>query len=129
MFPNRRARHFAAWLATLAMLFGALSPAVAQVVVASHGTPGWIQVCGASGVLWVQIDTEGVLNPADAGEPLGDGARHCPWCKLQGAAGLPPAPLPAFLVSTASAPPLAVPRSAPARADWPAARSRAPPLA
>lgn len=126
---SHRTRHFAAWLATLAMLFGALAPAAAQVVAVSHGAPGWVQVCSASGMLWVRIDTETARNPADAGEPLVDGARHCPWCKLHGAAGLPPAPLPAFHVSMASAPPLAIPRSTPVRTDWPAAQSRAPPLA
>ena len=124
---SRFTRRFAAWLAMLAMLMGALAPAVAQAVVVSQGGNGWVQVCSASGMVWVKAD--GLEDPA-ASKPMADASRHCPWCSLQGAAGLPPAP---GLQATRPIQPNDVPqpriRSAAASVPWPAALSRAPPSA
>lgn len=129
--PFTRATHrFAAWLAMLAMLLGALAPTVAQAVVVSQGGQGWVQVCSASGMVWVQADAvEGNAIGEDAGKPMADASRHCPWCSLHGAAGLPPAPLPqAALAALAQAPATETPWATPTT-FWPAAPSRAPPLA
>ena len=118
-------RRFAAWLAMLAMLVGALAPAVAQAVVASQGGPGWVQVCSASGMVWVK--TDGLEDPA-AGKPMADAARQCPWCSLQGAAGLPPEPLSvAAALDRPALSPQAHFRSATPATPWPSALSRAPP--
>lgn len=122
---SRVTRRFAAWLAMLAMLLGALAPAVAQAVVASQGGPGWVQVCSASGMVWVRAD--GLEDPA-AGKPMADASRHCPWCSLQGAAGLPPERVPTGFAAVATVlSPQATFQSATPTTHWPAAPSRAPP--
>ena len=109
----------------LAMLMGAFAPAVAQAVVASQGGEGWVQVCSASGMVWVKAD--GLEDPA-AGKPMADASRHCPWCSLQGATGLPPslASTP-FTLSMPAGLPQARFQSAVPAPPWPAALSRAPP--
>ena len=61
MFLTRTTRRFATWLAMLAMVMGALAPTVAQAVVASQGGAGWVQVCSASGMVWVQADAVEVV--------------------------------------------------------------------
>ncbi len=125
MSNSRFTRRFAAWLAMFAMLLGSLAPAVAQAVVASQGGDGWVQVCSASGMLWVKSD--GIEDPA-AGKPMADASLHCPWCSLQGAAGLPPSPLTTVSMRVEPAEvPAARFHSATPFAPWPAALSRAPP--
>lgn len=126
----RTTHRFAAWLAMLAMLLGALAPTVAQAVVAAQGGPGWVQVCSASGMVWVQADaTDGDNAVADVGKSMADASRHCPWCNLHGAVGLPPAPGHTPLLAL-RAEPLPEPfRSALPAPPWPAAQSRAPPTA
>ncbi|MDP3813042.1 MAG: DUF2946 domain-containing protein [Hydrogenophaga sp.] len=131
MFTRPLHRRFAAWLAMLAMVCSALAPTVAQAVVASQGGAGWVQVCSASGMVWVQASTfdradgETLVN---AGESMADASRHCPWCNLHGATGLPPASLPQPALSPQAEPPRTqAPWAAPAT-FWPAAPSRAPPL-
>jgi hypothetical protein len=129
--PFTRATHrFAAWLAMLAMLLGALAPTVAQAVVASQGGPGWVQVCSASGMAWVQAEAiEGQQAIANAGESMADASRHCPWCNLHGAVGLPPAPAQQPALALRAEPPAAPLRSALPAPPWPTAQSRAPPQA
>lgn len=127
--PFARTTHrFAAWLAMLAMLLGALAPTVAQAVVVSQGGQGWVQVCSASGMVWVQADAvDGNAIGEEAGKPMADASRHCPWCSLHGAAGLPPAQLQVPLPAPQAAAPQAPFRSATPAAPWPAAQLRAPP--
>ena len=69
---TRTTHRFAAWLAMLAMLLGALAPTVAQAVVAAQGGPGWVQVCSASGMVWV---TPGALPANSAVAPNSPMAR------------------------------------------------------
>lgn len=127
---TRTTHRFAAWLAMLAMLLGALAPTVAQAVVAAQGGPGWVQVCSASGMVWVQADViDGDNVVADVGKSMADASRHCPWCNLHGAVGLPPASVHTPLLAH-GAEPLPEPfRSALPAPPWPAAQSRAPPTA
>jgi hypothetical protein len=129
--PFTRATHrFAAWLAMLAMLLGALAPTVAQAVVAAQGGPGWVQVCSASGMVWVQADAlDGDNAVADVGKSMADASRHCPWCSLQGAVGLPPASVHTPLLAPNAEPPPEPFRSALPAPPWPDAQSRAPPTA
>lgn len=125
---TRTTRRFAAWLAMLAMLLGALAPTVAQAVVAAKGGPDWVQVCSASGMVWVQADA--LDDTPDGQKAITDAARHCPWCSLQGATGLPPAPWAQVHRVASRAEPLQAPiRSATPATPWPAALSRAPPQA
>ena len=127
---TRTTHRLAAWLAMLAMLLGALAPTVAQAVVAAQGGPGWVQVCSASGMVWVQTDAiDGDNAVADVGKSMADASRHCPWCNLHGAVGLPPASVQTPLLAP-GAEPLPEPfRSALPAPPWPAAQSRAPPTA
>jgi hypothetical protein len=129
--PLTRATHrFAAWLAMLAMVLGALAPTVAQAVVVAQGGQGWVQVCSASGMVWVQTDALEVAGEATGQKPMADASRHCPWCSLQGAAGLPPDVSPQPLAPAPRAErPLAPPVASAPSTHWPAAPSRAPPQA
>lgn len=115
-------RRFSAWLALLALLLGALAPVATQAVVAGSERAGWVQICSASGMAWVQLD---------AGEdgPRSDNhvASGCTWCTGHVVGGLPPAPavwvaaemagarLPQEFVSAVVVPP------------WAPAQGRAPP--
>ena len=42
------------WIALFAMLIGALAPTVSRVLAAGDG--GWIEVCSASGVMYLPVD-------------------------------------------------------------------------
>lgn len=115
-------RRFSAWLALLALLLGAVAPAVTQAVVAGSDRAGWVQICSASGMSWVQIDA-GDGAPADNASASG-----CTWCSAHGVAGLPPEPATWAVARLA----LALPQDAftpvvPAR-HWSPAQSRAPPF-
>ncbi|MDR7094961.1 DUF2946 family protein [Hydrogenophaga laconesensis] len=126
---TRATRRLAAWLTMLAMVFGAFAPAVAHAIVASKGGPDWVQVCSASGMVWVQIDDGGAVHGAgESGEKsLADAPRHCPLFNLHGTAGLPPAPLQALALAPRAGQPPAPEPPVPAAAFWPASQSRAPP--
>lgn len=127
---TRTTRRFAAWLATLALLLGALAPAVAQGLVDARGEAGWVQVCSASGMLWVQIDPDAGDGSGAPGEPMVDGSGQCPWCKLGGgAAGLPPVHTSLGQLDHHGAQPQAHFRSATPSAGRVTAQPRAPPLA
>ncbi len=132
----RTTRRFAAWLAMLAMVFGALAPTVAHALVVdnSKGGPDWVQVCSASGMVWVHTDAiEGAATDGpgeNGGETLlADAPRHCPLFNLHGTAGLPPAPLQPLVLALRAGQPPAPDQPALAAAYWPAAQSRAPPQA
>jgi hypothetical protein len=129
MFLTRTTRRCATWLAMLAMVLGALAPTVAQAVVASQGGAGWVQVCSASGMVWLKADAiDGDSALGDASESMTDASRHCPWCNLHGATGLPPAQTLTPLLAPVAVVPQ-VPPSPPSFATfWPAAPPRAPPL-
>ena len=44
-------------------------------------------------MVWLQADAiDGDSALGDASESMTDASRHCPWCNLHGATGLPPAP-------------------------------------
>jgi Protein of unknown function (DUF2946) len=124
-------RRFAAWLALLAMLWGALVPTLAQAAVASSDRQGWVEVCSASGVLWVRVDGGAKSPTAPTGQPgpMADASAHCPWCPMQGAAGLPPELARVTSVSAQGAAPIAAFTSARLATVWFPAQSRAPPAA
>lgn len=121
-------RRCAAWLALLAMLWGALVPTLVQAAVSSSDRQGWVEVCSASGVLWVQVDS-GAGSPTGQPGSMADDAAHCPWCPMQGAAGLPPGSALATPVCARGPVPAALFFSASPAALWSSAQSRAPPVA
>jgi hypothetical protein len=75
------------------MVLSALAPTVAQAMVAASGKGQWIEVCSASGMVWLKTggaDLTGSAAP-DQDTPMADMGKHCPWCSFHGsAAGLPP---------------------------------------
>ena len=129
MFGTRSTHRLAAWLALLAMLWGALAPTLAQAAVASSDRPGWVQVCSTSGVVWVRVDSAVDASTTESA-PMAAAASACAWCLLQGSADVPPTHATTALVTQApgtlsggmfaSIVPSAV---------WSTAQSRAPPLA
>lgn len=123
-------RRFTAWLAMLAMLLGALAPTVAQAVVLSSDRSQWVEVCSASGMLWVKADADTSLAAEHGSAPVSDASMHCPWCTLHGgAAGLPPSVTMAGLHSLSSPALPAFQRVVPLAGIWAVAHARAPPQA
>lgn len=124
-------RRFGAWLAILALLAGALSPTLAQAMVAGSDRADWLEVCSVSGMVWVKADTGEVSDhQPDDGQPVSSAVQHCPWCTLHGAsAGLPPVDPPAFVLGErATDLPPAFYRAPVGATVWASAHSRAPPL-
>lgn len=130
MFWSRLHRRLTAWVALLALVFGALAPTVTQAMVAGGDRADWLQVCSVSGMVWVQADTGEVRDQQpDGGSPMGDASQHCPWCTLHGGvAGLPPASHSIDLPPRLTDLPPAFYRAPLAATVWAPAQSRAPPL-
>ncbi len=123
MSITRIQRRFTAWLAMLALALGAVAPAVAQVVVTDRSD--WVEICNASGMVWVQADHA----PGDADSaPLSDMGMQCSWCSLHSpTSGLPPAPVMGFTSSLPQPLPGGWKAVAPPVGVWTAAPARAPP--
>jgi len=117
-------RRFSAWLAMLALVLGGLAPALTQALVAGTERAGWIQICTASGMSWVQIDAQG---DAQATGKAGAASSGCTWCQHHGVAHLPPS-APEFPLALGHPPEVAVVVAAALLAPrWPPGLSRAPP--
>lgn len=117
-------RRFAAWLAIWALLVAALWPALVQAAVGGADKSGWIEVCSASGMVWVKAN--GSSEPQD--HSANDGSRHCPWCSLHGGGGLPPGHADAVVLAAGTHDIPAYFTSVPRPAQPLTTRSRAPPL-
>ena len=93
----------------LAMVLGALAPTVAHAWVAAADEGQWIEVCGASGMVWLKAGgPDASSDLATATEmPMADMSGHCPWCSFHGSsAALPPvAPETAAIVQAGHATP------------------------
>jgi hypothetical protein len=122
---------FAAWLAIVALLLGALVPMVTQAMVRGGERDGWLQICSVSGMVWVQTEAAVSNDQPPVGDaPLSKAAQHCAWCTLHGgAAGVPVADRPVVLAARLTEPPPAFFVAPPAASIWLPAQSRAPPLA
>lgn len=122
----RRSCPFAAWLAALAVLLGALAPAAAQVVAGARGQGDWVQICSASGVAWVRLSDAAAERSSSNSD---NGKTHCSWCLLGDGAALPPQPS-TFNGEVHRADVLSLGVGDPVlQAPWPSALSRAPPRA
>jgi Protein of unknown function (DUF2946) len=125
-------RRFTAALALLAMVLSVLAPTVAQAVVNASGQAQWVEVCSASGMVWVNVS--GSAEPGAQSEapnnPMGDMSEPCLWCTLHGGvAGAPAKPL-AFVGPVLGAEPApAFLFSATVTGVWAVAHARAPPAA
>ncbi len=133
MFTRTHTR-LSAWLAMLALVWGALAPTLAQAVVRDAPGPdsGWVEVCRSTGMVWVHLDT-GVQREGEhpaAPESMAHAMADCVWCSVHGsAAGLPPGTDTAALAAGFVAPPSAGYRAPAIAALWRNASPRAPPLA
>lgn len=132
MLLTRAHRRFTTWLAMLALVLGALAPVLAQAVVASSDRAQWVEVCSASGMVWVKADAaEDAARSQDDGHrtpPVLDAAMSCDWCSLHGAsAALPPPTRAVETQPLAALHPLAFFQAASLTGVWAVAHARAPP--
>jgi hypothetical protein len=117
------------WIALLAVLFGALAPALSHALPAAGDQTGQVQVCTMAGMKTISV---GQAGPAKPGTPVdGHFLKHCPYCAAHDGTPFPPS----------GARPVLLPPAAPAtfpalfyRAPgplfvWSAAHPRAPPAA
>ncbi len=128
--PRRSFRQrLTAWIATFAILLGALAPAVSQAMSAfGEGGARWLEVCTTAGMIWIAVDEDGG-EPSQGDSGLMSG--HCPYCCTHaGSFALPPSVAPVFAVD---GPQLLQPvlfHTAPRPLfAWAVAHPRAPPLA
>lgn len=130
MFAHRTHFRFTAWLAALAVLWGALLPVVSHAVAAHQSsTSGWVEVCTATGMAWVASADDALPSQSDSSAP-GMNMAGCDWCATHS----PLAGWPA--VAQPSVAPLALAPQVPAAFlnaprplfVWAAAQSRAPPV-
>jgi hypothetical protein len=129
---HRAARRVTAWIAGLAILLGALAPAVTHALQAG-GRDGWVEVCTAQGPRWVRAggDGDGTLHDTEPPAPAtGIAHEHCAFCWLTTSQpvlpGAPPAALPDAAAPRVGGMPIAhLVRAANA---WRPAQPRAPPV-
>jgi len=137
MFKLAKHRVVHVWIAMLAVLFGALAPAVSHALAAAHPQSGEILICTMDGVKPMLVDAGGALvPPQDMSDNTPDSMadhmfKHCGYCLAQAGS---PALLPphGFVIAAAMPanryPPLFY-RSTRALFPWTAANPRAPPAA
>ena len=124
----RLQRRFAAWLAIVALLLGALAPTIAQARTTGGERAGWLEICTTTGMAWVKADSGEVAQQRDGGQPTDAGVSpHCPWCTLHGASGLPPAAATTLVPGRLAEGPPSFYRVPLVDTVWLTARSRAPP--
>lgn len=91
MFYAPARRRLTLWIAMLAILFGALAPALSQALEFLEGRQAgasWVEICTAAGSKLVQFDG-GQSQPAS--DPLAHHLKNCPYCAAHaGAPALPP---------------------------------------
>lgn len=114
----------------LSMVLSVLAPTLAQAAVAAAGKGQWVEVCSASGMVWLKTDAAETASP-DQGTTMADMSSNCPWCIFHGSATGLPATDPATRWLGSSAQPVPVWAFAVAidQAVWRHAQARAPPLA
>ncbi len=128
MLRARPHRRLTAWIASLAILLGALAPAVSQAVSWATGDDfRWIQICTAAGLELVAVDD--AAGADGEGDAAGGFAERCPCCGTHaGSFGLPPAPPVSFsLPVVPDLQPILYHRAPRPLFAWAASHPRAPP--
>jgi Protein of unknown function (DUF2946) len=122
---SRSVRRLTHWLAALAMVVGALAPALAQALGSAAGA-NWIEVCTAQGSRWVAADSTAPLQDRGAAMPVDD----CAYCSSNAQPlGMAPAPVAAVVPACGDGAPAPVVRPAPRTVvAWLVAQPRAPPV-
>jgi hypothetical protein len=132
MVPSRtaRARRAVAWIACLALLFGALSPVVARMMLAAQpDSTTWLEVCTSTGMKRVAIDV-GAASDGSLPDSAAAG-NECPFCLLHAVAGLPASSAAGGLIVPrvrAAPPPADTTWLQPPGPTWTFASPRAPPV-
>ena len=114
------------------MVLSVLVPTVAQAVVNASGQAQWVEVCSASGMVWVNVSdsAEPDAQSPSPTQPMGGMSEPCPWCSLHGGAAGVPSPAMAFAGHNLGAePPPAFLFFATVSGVWAVAHARAPPAA
>lgn len=78
----------------LALVMSALAPTLAHAWVAAADEGQWIEVCSASGMVWLKADglDDSAPGSSDTDMPMADMGSHCPWSGVHAPmAGLLPA--------------------------------------
>ncbi len=127
MLIVRMHRILIAWLAVLAIMFGALAPTLAHALASGGGRGEGIEVCGSTGMF---------LFNAEAASPDTDDTadpqvrqQHCLWCGLHVDVTAPMPAVTTPLLRCAQEMPPAFYRVGFMSAVWCKAQSRGPPLA
>ncbi len=116
-----------ALLVMLAVAFGALAPAVAQVLVAERGQDATMQVCTSTGMLMMVL-ADGDRQPVDDNGAPAELHKQCPWCSaVHAPAAWPATELTLPLLPRAQERPVAFYHVVPTPAIWRGALTRAPP--
>jgi len=76
MFSILDRRVLIAWIALLAVLFGALAPAVTHAMTPKGSPPQWLELCGANGIKRVQLPDDGTPQQPDLMQHM----EKCPYC-------------------------------------------------
>ena len=75
LFKHRKLVH---WIAALAILLGALAPAVSQALsLANNGQGFVVEICSSNGIKMTQVIGDDETSPSPA---MGS---HCPYCVVQ----------------------------------------------
>jgi hypothetical protein len=128
MQMQRMTRHFAAWIACIAMLFAALAPSMSQAMAVMPGST-WTEICGMGGTRFIKVTSAAgdVSDPAPSDVAHVD---HCPLCATHADSfALPPtARYFVPLIDTGETHPFLFFQSPQPLAIWHLAQARAPPL-
>jgi len=128
MQMQRMTRHFAAWVACIAMLFAALAPSMSQAMAVMPGST-WTEICGMGGTRFVKVTSAA----GDVSDPTPSDVAHvdhCPLCATHADSfALPPtAGYFVPLIDTGETHPFLFFQSPQPLAIWHLAQARAPPL-
>ena len=124
MSTARMHRILIAWLAMLAIMFGALAPTLVHAMASAGDRGVGMEICTSTGMLLLNVDAP----DSDAGD-AGDPQRQCVWCGLHVHADVAvQAVAPVPLLGCAQDMPPAFYRSGFVSAVWRTALSRGPPL-
>jgi ABC-type amino acid transport substrate-binding protein len=120
-------RRLAAWIAGLAVLFGALAPTLARAMAAGPGDAAWTEICTGAGMVRVAVPADSA--PDESGSGSGVAGIDCPYCQTHaGSFALPPAPRAVVPVAELFRPLPELAYSSPRPLfAWAASRPRAPP--
>lgn len=88
-----RARRLMVWMALLAITLAALVPTVSRALMPASGSAAaWVEVCSATGMQWVSLQTGATTTqrPDGSGDPGAPSLDACPYCVLASERLAPP---------------------------------------